>query len=102
MNLQQHKEAWEDFAKWYYLYDPNAPKGLALPNPEFLEFALSYTKRTFKSLPFEMQLGVYFRYLKEHNCLAVIGTFSEVCNLSEKVIEQAFKIRNEQLCQSQS
>lgn len=82
MNLQKHKLAWEDFYDWYQFKSKIVHKGI------------------FGDLPFEMQLGVYLKYFKELKSIELDIPFFNQWLLHadwKKMIEQAFKIRNEQL-----
>ena len=91
MNLQkQYPKAWADFEKWY--------------DTPFWKITLS----DFLKLPFEMQLGVYLKYLweKDIDIMIEVGetdvmgnggdSFSGENHMQEGV-EQAFKVREEQL-----
>ncbi len=84
-SLQKHKEAWHDFEVWYdtdfYFKQKTHIRGRAI----------------LYSLPFEMQLGVYLKYLDEK--VMEFKHIIQECRPSEfpAAIEQAFKIRNQQL-----
>lgn len=90
MNLQQYKLAWEDFEKWY--------------NTTFWKKWKTHVMLSdVLGMPFEMQLGVYLKYFEENPARgyiygAVNGMQGWVSIKSwEEIIEQTFKIRNEQL-----
>ncbi len=126
MNLQQHKEAWVDFVT------PFLVEYIKKYYPQVISVALINDPKTdiekevekwFLRWSFEMQLGVYLKYLKENN-LWVYAVIQQDKNEKhyaqwwvkdmkrdiahsigaasfddayEYAIEEAFRIRNEQL-----
>ena len=89
-------KAWTDFNKW--LRD----KGPFLETDEYLYYCDQY----FGDLPFEMQLGVYLKYLSslrikrpEWLLGSTFWIYDEV--IIQMAIEQAFKIREQELTTKQ-
>ena len=74
----KYPKAWADFDKWLTNYI----------------WSMNYQKSNdwFYGLKFEMQLGVYLKYLDENGI--------NICTKKKEGIEQAFKIREEKLCES--
>lgn len=104
MNLQQHKEAWEDFEVWYIgFYSRYNPKARLINAGTVIGY--------FKDEPFEMQLGVYIKYFgeKEISIFDLWFLMSEDFKPTdpnrkwetgydfESSVEECFKTRNEQL-----
>lgn len=118
MNLKKQSPlAWEDFEKWYNKNFPIIG----------FDYANGHCNIPFIELPFEMQLGVLLKYLDEKEITVLIMNdgskhewFYKIINFNDGVIlddsavpegryittmgycqkeamEQAFKIRNEQL-----
>ena len=83
----KYPKAWADFEGWYESQDKInyiIPYISSKPNKN------KYVG--FTDLSFEMQLGVYLKYLDENGI--------NICTKKKEGIEQAFKIREEKLCES--
>ncbi len=83
MNLKkQYPKAWADFSKWF------KKNKFDLYDIDFID------------LPFEMQLGVHLKYLDEKEIDVCGDEFECICvtvHVLKEAIEEAFKIREEQL-----
>lgn len=91
MNLQKHKKAWADFEEWVNNFIHHHP------------CKYFFSVSLFKALPFEMQLGVYLKYFEEsphtgyiYGAINGMQGWVQIKDWKE-IIEQAFKIREEQL-----
>ncbi len=107
MNLQQHKEAWEDFLSPFLVDYVNKNYlqiiSVALINDRNAS-VIKAVEKWFLTWSFEMQLGVYLKYLDKKGIKTERLGFTlkghgnyDIMRDWEYVVEQAFKIINEQL-----
>ena len=85
----KYPKAWADFEKHY--------RDLYHTDNGILDW------NNFTAMPFEMKLGVYLQYLDEKK-LIIVNVYPyklyDFTKSLKKAIEQAFKIREKQLCES--
>lgn len=78
----KYPKAWADFEKWFK--DQDYGKVFDWTSINFFQ----------NIMPFEMQLGVYLKYLNEKK-ISLRTTY--ISDDGKEMVEQAFKIREEQL-----
>ena len=94
MNLKdKYPKAWEDLEKWY-------------DKQTYIAYGI-ISLGVFKELPFEMQLGVYLKYLEEKfkGKVTPVGGYilngHAVIEQLQAIIEDSFKIREKELTTKQ-